>query len=74
MEIAINLTKDQALVLFEFVSRINEQSVSSIFEDQAELLALCEVECQLEKILDEPFRQDYKEIIQKARERIRKKA
>ncbi len=72
MEITINLTKDQALVLFEFVSRVNEQPDSSVFEDEAELFALSEVEGQLQKILGEPFLQDYKEIIQKARERIRK--
>ena len=74
MDITINLTKDQALVLFEFVSRINEQPDSNIFEDEAELFALSEVEGQLQKILDEPFRPDYNNIIEKARERIREES
>lgn len=71
--ITINLTKDQSLVLIEFVSRLNEQPDSPIFEDEAELFALWQVEGQLQKILVEPFMQGYTEIIAKARERLRQK-
>jgi hypothetical protein len=71
MEITINLTKDQSLVLFEFLSRLNVQYDSPIFEDQAEQVALWEVEGQLQKVLVEPFMPDYIEILAKARERLR---
>ncbi len=35
-EITIKLTKDEALALFEFLSRFNENGNKEIFHDQAE--------------------------------------
>tara|TARA_R110002096_G_scaffold436025_1_gene665426 strand:- start:3824 stop:3958 length:135 start_codon:yes stop_codon:yes gene_type:complete len=35
-EKAIKLNKDESLVLFEFLSRINDKELKEIFEDQAE--------------------------------------
>lgn len=70
-EITIKLTKDEALVLFEFLSRFNENDNKEIFQDQAEEKALWIIEGQLEKILVEPFMPNYQDIIQEARTRIR---
>lgn len=70
-EITIKLTKDEALVLFEFLSRFNENDNKEIFQDQAEEKALWIIEGQLEKILVEPFMSNYQDIIQEARNRIR---
>ena len=70
-EITIKLTKDEALVLFEFLSRFNENDNKEIFQDQAEEKALWIIEGQLEKILVEPFMPNYQDIIQEARNRIR---
>lgn len=70
-EINIKLTRNESLVLFEFLNRIIEQEDLNIYEDKAEERVLWDIVCLLEKILDEPFRQDYLDIIQKAREDVR---
>lgn len=67
----LTTTKDEALVLFEFLARFNETEHSDIFEDQAEQKTLWVLQGQLEKQLAEPFKSDYKDIIKKARNRIR---
>ena len=70
-ETTIKLNKDEALVLFEFLSRINYNELKEIFEDQAEQKILWILEGQLEKQLAEPFKPDYKDIIKEARNKIR---
>ena len=70
-EITIKLTKDEALVLFELLSRFSENDNKEIFLDAAEEKALWVIEEQLEKILVEPFKPNYQDIIQEARNRIR---
>lgn len=70
-EITIKLNKDEALVLFEFLSRINDKELKEIFEDQTEQKILWVLEGQLEKQLVEPFKPDYKNIIREARNKIR---
>jgi hypothetical protein len=70
-EINIKLTKDEALVLFEFISRFNETEHKELFQDQSEQKMMWLIEGQLQKILVEPFRPDYKEIIDNARNNIR---
>ncbi len=69
--IEINCSKDEALVLFDFLSRFNQATNASFFEDQAEQRVLGNIETQLEKILVEPFEPDYINIIKQARNRIR---
>jgi hypothetical protein len=70
---SLNLTisKDEALVLFDFLERFNETEQSEVFEDQAEQKTLWILEGQLEKQLVEPFNPDYKDIIKEARNKIR---
>ncbi len=76
--ISIQLTHNEALVLFEFLGRINEledkisekKETSKIFEDESELKVLWDIEAQLERVLVEPFNPDYKEIIDRARKEI----
>lgn len=70
-EIIIKLDKDEALVLFDFLSRVNNKDLKEIFEDQAELKTLWILEGQLEKQLVEPFKPEYTEIIRDARNKIR---
>lgn len=70
-EIIIKLDKDEALVLFDFLSRVNNKDLKEIFEDQAELKTLWILEGQLEKQLVEPFKPEYTDIIRDARNRIR---
>ncbi len=70
-KINLTVTKDEALVLFEFLARFNKSEHSNIFEDQSEQKTLWNLEGQLEKQLVEPFRPDYKDIINEARNKIR---
>lgn len=70
-EITIKLSKDEALVLFDFLSRINDKELKEIFEDQAEQKALWILEGHLEKQLVEPFKPEYEDIISEARNKIR---
>ena len=66
----LKITKDESLVLFEFLSRFNQSEHKEIFEDQAEQKTLWILEGQLEKQLVEPFKPDYKDIINDARKQI----
>lgn len=69
---SLNLTisKEEALVLFDFLARFNESEQSDVFEDQAEQKTLWVLEGQLEKQLVELFKPDYKDIIKDARNKI----
>jgi hypothetical protein len=69
--INLEITKDESLVLFDFLSRFNQSELNEIFEDQAEQKTLWILEGQLEKQLVEIFKPDYKDIISDARKRIR---
>jgi len=64
------LTADEALVLFEFVSRFTDSDQLAI-ADQAEASALWKLCGQLEKVLTEPFSPRYADLLTKARERVR---
>lgn len=70
-KIQITLSNDEALVLFEFLSRFNEQERQGVFEDEAEQFILADIECLLEKELVEPFDKNYREIIEASRKRVR---
>ena len=67
----IELTKSEAIVLFDFLCRFNETDRKELFEDQAEERIMWDLETLLEKQLSEPFKPDYKEIIEKARAELR---
>lgn len=72
-KINISLNKDEALVLFEFLSRFSESDSKLTIEDQAEERVLWNLCCDLEKILDEPLQENYREILNQAREKVRDK-
>jgi hypothetical protein len=71
-KIKIELTKDEALVLFEFLSRFSESENLDI-QHQSEERVLWNLTCSLEKILVEPFKENYDEILNLARERLKDK-
>ena len=68
--VKIELTADEALVLFDFLSRYCDTDVLSV-EDQAEQRALWNLLCVFEKQLLVPFLQDYGELLATARDRLR---
>lgn len=69
-EVTISLNKDEALVLFEFLSRFGEENNLKI-EDQSEERVLWNLCCDLEKVLVEPFQKNYRELLLKAQNNIR---
>ena len=71
-EVKISLTHDEALVLFEMMSRFSDTNKLSI-EHQSEERALWNLCCLLEKIMVEPFMENYKELLKGARERLKDK-
>ena len=66
MEINLKLEKEEALVLFDFLTKFNEKEHENLFANQAEIKVLQILECTLEKILEEPFLSNYRTILEKA--------
>ena len=68
--VKIELNSDEALVLFEFLSNFSDTDHLKI-EDQAEKRVLWNMCCDLEKVLVEPFQENYAELLEAARTRTR---
>jgi hypothetical protein len=68
--IQLELSRDEALVFFEWLSRFNKVE-NSTFEDQAEQRVLWDIEAKLESILVEPLDANYDELLAKARAHVR---
>lgn len=71
-DIQISLTEDEAVVLFEFLSRFSDSDKLTI-EDQAEERALWNLCCIFERKLSAPFKVDYAELLRQTRDRLRDK-
>lgn len=69
LDVAITLTKAEAIVLFDLLSRFSETDRMS-FEHKAENQVLSNLCCVLESALAEPFRENYRELLQAARESL----
>lgn len=69
----IELTRDEAIVLFEFLSRFNDKEYTDLFEDQSEQRVLWDLQATLEKELVEPFQANYADTVKQARINIRDK-
>jgi hypothetical protein len=70
MKVALELTADEALVLFEWLSRFN-QNEDVAFEDAAEQRVLFDLESKLESSLSAPLEPNYKVLLAEARNRVR---
>jgi len=68
-QIRIALTSDEALVLFELLSRFAEAGNLEITH-RAEWRVLWNVQCGLERQLTAPFLPDYKELLATARHAV----
>jgi hypothetical protein len=71
--IALKIGRDEALVLFELLADFYSQPVLEI-PTVAERLALVRLHGELEKTLVEPFRPDYKQLLESARAHLREQA
>lgn len=66
--ITITLRNDEALVLFEFLARL--ESASFKIEHHSEQVVLWRIHGQLESVLVEPLRGDYPELLAAARQSV----
>jgi hypothetical protein len=69
-KVTLELTADEALVLFEWLSRFN-QNDNVAFEDAAEQRVLFDLESKLESSLTAPLEPNYKGLLAEARSRVR---
>ena len=67
---SLDLSSDEALVLFEWLSRFNETG-DATFQDQAEQRVLWSIESRLQSQLVEPFVDSYLTLLAAARARVR---
>ena len=68
-DIQIVLSKDEALILLDFLSRFSNINTLEI-QDPSEEQVLWNLTCSLEKVLPEPFSEQWLSIIQDARQRL----
>ena len=66
----IELTKDEAVVLFEFLSRFTQDDKLEI-KNQSENRVLWDILSRLEEDMTEPLELNYKEILAQAQERLK---
>lgn len=69
----IELSNDEAIVLFEFLSRTSNSETNLDFVDQAEQRVLWNLEAELERQLSEPLSADFQELLEAARNKLRNK-
>ncbi|SFS45809.1 hypothetical protein [Marininema halotolerans] len=67
----LQFTHEEALVLFDWISRLNELEDSSTIQDQAEKRILWDIESMLERSLPEVLDPDYESQLAAAREKVR---
>ena len=69
--ILLTLSNDEALILHEWISRLNEVGRNDLFRDQAEERVLFDLEAVLESRISETFRDNYEELLRDAWRRVR---
>ena len=67
----ITLTKDEAVVLYDMVYKMNRQK-KPLFSDSAEQMVLWSLEAILEKELLAPCKKEYSDMVETAKENVRK--
>lgn len=70
-EVSLGLSRDRALVLFDWLVRTGEAGRPVGFVDRAEQRVLWDIEAALESLLTESFAADYTARLDAARDRIR---
>jgi hypothetical protein len=69
-KVNIELSNSEALILFEFLSRFRDNEKLEIV-DQAEERVLWDILSDLETKLTDPFKPNYLELLEKARNEVR---
>lgn len=68
-DIAMKLTKQEALVLFDWLARLEEMGTTA-FQHPSEEKVLWKLQGQLESALSEPFSTNYADILLEARRSV----
>jgi hypothetical protein len=68
-DIHLSLSHDEALVLFGFFARFNDDDGFAL-RHNAEFVAFMKISAQIDKSLVEPFKLEYLDLLQAARERV----
>ena len=68
--VTIELTSEAALVLYDWLTRFNQQEEPAC-ADQAEERVLFDLEAMLEKVLVAPLQSDYAMLVAQARSHVR---
>ena len=68
-EVVLEFSRAEALVLFDWLAKFNEEEQEEI--DDIEQQVLFNVEAQLESILTEPLEADYKAAVERAKEQLK---
>ncbi|MFK0005184.1 hypothetical protein [Paenarthrobacter sp. NPDC090522] len=68
--VRIELNEDQALVLFDWLCRLNDRSPAAGVTHQAEQRVLWDMQADLESVLLAPFEANYNELLAQARNRV----
>lgn len=69
-DVQLLLAREQALVLFDFLSRYSDSDELSI-QDQSEQRVLWDIQARLESVLTEHLDPQYTTILRRARETVR---
>lgn len=70
-KVLIEFAREEAVVLFDWLSRFNKGEKPDSFQDQAEERVLWDMEASLEQVISEIFSSNYAEIVSKARKKVR---
>ena len=68
--VTVELTADEALVVFEWLHRCEDEGAYRQPEHRGELVALWNLSAALERTLVQPFQSDYASLVDQARSRL----
>jgi len=68
--ITVKLSRDEALVLFDWLARTSDKGSPAPFADAAEQHVLWNLECTLERTLAEPLSTAYASLLHAARQAV----
>ncbi|MEP9350264.1 hypothetical protein [Xanthobacter sp. KR7-225] len=73
-EVTLALPRAAALVAFDFIARLvdeqDPEAQSALFDDPAEPAALWTLVAAFEQVLNEPFAEDYRAVLDEARRKV----
>ncbi len=67
----LELSADEALVLFDWLARTSDAGEPVLYDDQAERRVLGDLLCMLERVLVEPLSPNYASLVKAARAAVR---